>query len=102
MEHDAAAPDWLSLRQGLSERVRAVREDLFGAHGAPLVARAIQVPIRVWCSYEMGATIPAEVILRFIEVTNANPHWLHSGDGQRYLPDSGDARGALVSDEDVP
>ncbi len=31
-------------------------------------------------------TIPAEVILQFIEITEANPHWLLTGDGPRYLP----------------
>ena len=34
---------------------------------------------------EAGETIPALIILRFIEVTSAHPHWLLTGEGCRYL-----------------
>jgi hypothetical protein len=48
----------------------------------------------------MGATIPGEVMLRFLEVTKANPHWLHTGDGQRYLPESTSGRALFLPDEE--
>ena len=36
-----------------------------------------------------GRTIPAKVILRFIEITSAHPHWLLTGEGSRYLTKDG-------------
>jgi hypothetical protein len=88
MDRDSVRPDWRSLKQGLAERVRAIREELFGSNGGPMLAEAIHVPFRTWCSYEMGSTIPAEVILKFIEHTSASPHWLITGEGERYTPPS--------------
>ena len=35
---------------------------------------------------QQGCTISAQVILRFIEVTAAHPHWLLTGEGEKYLP----------------
>ncbi len=69
----------------LARRVREIRADFFGAHGGPLLADALQLPFRTWMNYEAGCTIPAQVILRFIEVTDAHPHWLLSGEGAKYL-----------------
>ncbi len=40
-------------------------------------------------NYESGVTIPAVVILRFVEITGANPRWLLTGRGDKY----GDRRG---------
>ena len=41
-------------------------------------------PRRTWYNYETGVTVPAEVLLGFIEQTGANPTWLLNGDGARY------------------
>jgi hypothetical protein len=46
----------------------------------------MQLPVRTWENYETGVTIPATVILGFIEVTGAHPKWLLTGEGERYLP----------------
>lgn len=82
-------PSQRSDRQGitldLARRVREVRVDLYGIHGGPLLAEALQLPFRTWHNYESGCTIPALTILRFMEVTGANPHWLLTGEGAPLL-----------------
>jgi hypothetical protein len=75
------------LRQStltLASRVREIRLERFGEHGGPMLAAALGLPFRTWWNYEAGVTIPAEVILRFIEVTGANPRWLLKGEGEKY------------------
>ena len=72
-------------RTALARRVREIREELFGENGAPLLAATLDLPLRTWTHYENGCMIPANVILRFIEVTAASPHWLLTGEGDRYL-----------------
>jgi hypothetical protein len=75
-----------SVRPGvLAGRVREIRRQLFGEHGGPLLAEALRLPDRTWRNYEAGVTIPAMVILRFIEVCGASPHWLLTGEGQPFL-----------------
>ncbi len=77
--------NWVSVKTSLAERIRLVREDLYGRSGGPLLASKLQIPYRTLLQYEAGATIPALAILRFIEVTSAHPHWLLTGEGSRYL-----------------
>ncbi len=84
METRSRPSDWLSIKMDLASRVRMIREEMFGEHGGPLLAQEIGVPFRTWVNYEEGCTIPAQVILRFIEVTSADPHWLLTGDGDAY------------------
>ncbi len=81
-----AQSNWLCIKLELASRVRVVREELFGEHGGPLLANEVGVPFRTWMNYEDGFTIPAQVILRFIEVTGADPHWLLTGEGEKYHP----------------
>jgi hypothetical protein len=68
----------------LAARLRDVRCDLYGEHGAPILAEAVKLPTRTWLNYESGVVMPATVILRFIDVTGANPSWLLTGQGNRY------------------
>ena len=42
------------------------------------------MPARTWYNYETGVTVPAEVLLGFIDQTGANPLWLLSGEGPKY------------------
>jgi hypothetical protein len=49
-----------------------------------MLAEALQIPFRTWYNYENGCTIPATAILRFIELTGTNPHWLLTGCGEKY------------------
>jgi hypothetical protein len=76
--------DWPVVKSAVAHRVRLIREDLYGAHGGPALAQALRLPFRTWYHYERGITIPAQVMLRFIELTEANPHWLLTGQGERY------------------
>lgn len=78
------SPDWPRLKDDLTARIRAIRRELYGDHGAPLLAESLRIPTRTWVNYEAGCTMPAQVLLRFIEVTTAHPHWLLTGEGDRY------------------
>lgn len=73
-------------RDGLCRRLRQVRLDLYGENGGPVLAEALGLPFRTWANYEAGVTVPALVMLRFIELTGACPHWLLTGDPPRYQP----------------
>jgi len=90
MEMSSPNSEWQSIKRGLARRIREIREDLYGEHGGPMLAEALGLPFRTWYNYEAGCTIPAHSILRFIEVTDAHPHWLLTGEGERYL-----SRGAV-------
>ncbi len=82
-------PPWLAMKGALAQRVREIRQELYGVHGGPLLAQMLHVPFRTWLNFENGCTIPAIVILRFIEVTGADPHWLLTGRGPKYTDRSG-------------
>ena len=74
----------VNVKASLSRRLREVRQELFGEHGGPELARRLNLPARTWYNYETGVTVPAEVLLGFIEQTGVNPTWLLNGDGPRY------------------
>ena len=40
----------------------------FGEGGGPLLAETLGLPERTWQNYESGVTIPALVILQFVEL----------------------------------
>jgi hypothetical protein len=67
----------------LARRLRDVRLAMYGEHGGPLLAEALKIPARTWANYESGVTIPGLVLLRFIAMTEVEPHWLLNGEGQR-------------------
>lgn len=76
----------------ISGRLREVRQERFGEHGGPELARRLGLPARTWYNYETGVTVPAEVLLSFLEQTGTNPIWLFNGEGPKYLrPDDGQA-----------
>ena len=85
MSEPSQRSDWQVIKSDLARRVREVREELYGRHGGPMLAAALELPYRTWHNYETGCTIPAQTILRFIEVTDAHPHWLLTGEGVRYI-----------------
>jgi hypothetical protein len=70
---------------GLEERLRVIREDFYGVHGAQFIADALDVPRDTWMNYEQGVTIPGIVVLKLIDATGANPRWLLTGKGEKYL-----------------
>ena len=86
METFPRQTNWQTIKLGVAYRVNQIRQELFGENGGPLLAEELGVPYRTWMNYEEGCTIPAQVILRFIEVTEADPHWLLTGEGATYRP----------------
>jgi hypothetical protein len=68
----------------LAARVREIRLETFGEDGVTPLSLAMRIPARTWENYEGGVTIPALVLLRFIELTGAAPLWLLTGEGGRY------------------
>jgi hypothetical protein len=72
------------LRLTVSQRLREVRKAVFGDLGVPDVAAVIGVTDFEWLTYEAGGVIPAEVILKFIEETGVMPHWLLTGQGDKF------------------
>jgi SOS-response transcriptional repressor LexA len=74
----------VNIKASLSRRLREIRQELFGDHGGPELARRLNLPARTWYNYETGVTVPAEVLLSFIEQTGANPMYLISGEGPKF------------------
>lgn len=85
MSDSSQLSDWPVIKADLARRVRQLREDLYGKHGGPLLAETLGIPFRTWHNYETGCTMPAQMLLRFIEITGANPHWLLTGKGEKFL-----------------
>lgn len=83
-ETESHSAEWNELKREVSRRVRAIRLELYGEHGGPMLAAAIDVPYRNWVRYESGATMPGPAVLRFLEVTGTNPGWLLTGKGPRF------------------
>ena len=84
MDLNHSDKNWQTIKLNLAGRIKIVRVDLFGDHGGPILAEQLKIPFRVWVEYEQGLTIPAMTILRFMELTNADPHWLLTGEGPHY------------------
>jgi len=67
----------------LARRVREIRLEMFD-DGVATLSQAMDIPARTWEHFENGVTIPAWIILQFIEITGVEPHWLMTGEGERY------------------
>jgi len=76
----------------LAGRLREIREDLYRDHGGQFLADALEIPLQTWLNYESGIMVPAYVVLRLIEVACVDPHWLLTGDGEKYNQRSEDDR----------
>ena len=68
----------------LAERLREVREDLYGEHGVQFLADALGIPPQAWLNYEAAVTMPADVVLKLIVTARVNPNWLLTGHGEKY------------------
>ena len=86
----------------LARRLKEVRIERFGERGAPELARTLGVPSRTWYNYEIGVTVPAEVILRFIDLTGVEPAWLLNGQGERYRSNPATGTNAPHGEESGP
>jgi hypothetical protein len=69
----------------LAGRIREISRDKFGEDGDALLSCMLGISHRAMLNYMAGCAIPAEVILGFIRITKANPNWLLTGIGPRYL-----------------
>jgi hypothetical protein len=76
-------PELVRAKWQLADRIRSIRTELYGERGLAELAKQIGVPVRTWYSYETGVTVPAEVLLRFIELTHVEPLWLQHGQGNK-------------------
>ena len=83
MEGLSTTRDLRVLKQGVAQRVRKIREK-FTSDDGKCLADQLGLPRRTWLNYESGCTIPATVLLEFIELTGAHPHWLLTGEGEPY------------------
>ncbi len=81
-------PESVRAKCSLAERLRSVRAELYGERGGPEMARRLNLPIRTWYNYEAGVTVPAEVVLRFMELTSVESAWLLHGQGPKFRPAS--------------
>ena len=77
-------PETVITKCRLSERLREIRVERFGERGGSEMARQLNLPVRTWYNYEAGVTVPAEVLLRFMELTGVEPIWLLHGRGPKY------------------
>ena len=78
------APESIRVKHGLSERLRLLRTEFYGERGGPDLARTLGIPVRTWYNYENGVTVPAEIILRIVELTSVEPIWLLRGEGPKF------------------
>jgi hypothetical protein len=77
-------PESVRAKQALAERLALLRSELYGERGGPEMARRLGIPVRTWYNYEGGVTVPAEVVLRIIELTSVEPTWLLHGKGAKF------------------
>ena len=99
------APESVKIKHGLAERLREVRTELYGERGGPDLARRLEIPIRTWYNYETGVTVPAEIILRIVELTLVEPIWLLRGEGPKFRAKATEINGeipASLSQAPVP
>ncbi len=72
-------------RKALSRRLLEIRIERYGKVGVTSLAATLGLPELTWENYEAGVIIPGHVILQFIEATGANPRWLLTGEGPRFV-----------------
>ncbi len=77
-------PESLRAKLALAERLSSLRLELFGDRGGPEMARRLEIPVRTWYNYEGGVTVPAEVVLKIIELTAIEPGWLLHGKAPKF------------------
>ncbi len=93
MDQQSSRSDHDRGKSAIADRLRLIRSELFGEHGGPELAGRLGLPVRTWFNYESGVTIPGEVLLRFLEITEIEPLWLRGGEGPKFRTARADARG---------
>ena len=72
------------VHKKLADRLREIREDLYGEHGAQFMADALAITVETWLNYEAGVVLPAHVALELVVAAGVNPRWLLTGRGEKY------------------
>ena len=94
-------PESVRAKLALAERLAALRSELYGDRGGPEMARRLGIPVRTWYNYEGGVTVPAEVILKIIELTAVEAGVALARRGTEVPPSSrSGARSAVVRPRD--
>jgi phage repressor protein C with HTH and peptisase S24 domain len=65
-------PESVRAKLALAERLTVLRSERLG------------IPVRTWYNYEGGVTVPAEVVLKIIELTAVEASWLLHGEGPKF------------------
>jgi hypothetical protein len=73
-----------TTNRDIAARLRDVREDMYGEHGAQFMADALGIAVRTWTNYEAGVVMPAKIVLQVIDTMQVNPSWLLTGRGEKY------------------
>jgi hypothetical protein len=73
-----------TTNRDIAARLRDVREDMYGEHGAQFMADALGIALRTWTNYEAGVVMPAKIVLQVIDTIHVNPSWLLTGRGEKY------------------
>jgi hypothetical protein len=84
MVRRTSSPEPICSSWQLAERLRTIRVELYGERSLVEMAHRIGLPVRTWQNYEAGVTVPAEVLLRFVELTGVEPAWLLHGRGPKF------------------
>ena len=84
MDYQPSRSDEDRSKAAIAGRLRLIRSETVGEHGGPELADQLGLPFRTWLNYESGVTIPGEVLLRFLEITDTEPLWLLGGEGPKY------------------
>jgi hypothetical protein len=87
-------PESVRAKRALAERLGALRMELYGDRGGPEMARQVGIPVRTWYNYEGGVTVPAEVVLKIIELTSVEPTWLLHGQEPKFRREATEAHHA--------
>ena len=69
-----------------SERLRWVRENIFGGRSKTAFARKLGMTLMQYDYYERRAALPLESLPRVMELTRVHPKWLYTGAGEPFLP----------------
>lgn len=84
MAHPENRPKHQQAKVALADRLRRIREELFPDDGVRELSRRLGLHERTWLNYESGVTIPAEILLSFLEITGTDPSWLLTGEGPMF------------------
>ena len=74
-------------KKAAADRMGEVRLDLYGEDGLDSLTRALELPAQIWLNYERGVVMPARLMLEFLVLTDVDPKWLLTGEGDRLCAD---------------